>query len=51
MCEAVGHRVIALERVAFGPLLLGAQAGHSRRLTAADEAAERAPRSGGSRGG
>ena len=23
MCEAVGHKVTALERVAFGPLLLG----------------------------
>ena len=24
MCEAVGHRVTELERVAFGPLRLGA---------------------------
>jgi 23S rRNA pseudouridine2605 synthase len=38
MCEAVGHKVTALERVAFGPLLLGRlKQGHSRRLTAADE--------------
>ena len=34
MCEAVGHRVIALERVAFGPLgLRGLALGESRRLT------------------
>ena len=34
MCEAVGHRVIALERVAFGPLgLQGLAQGKSRRLT------------------
>jgi 23S rRNA pseudouridine2605 synthase len=33
MCEAVGHRVIALRRVAFGPLELGRLAeGESRRL-------------------
>ncbi len=37
MCEAVGHRVVALERVAFGPLRLGAlEPGESRRLTAAE---------------
>jgi len=37
MCEAVGHRVTALERVAFGPLPLGRlKQGHSRRLSAAD---------------
>jgi len=37
MCEAVGHRVIALERVAFGPLGLGRLApGQSRRLTKAE---------------
>jgi 23S rRNA pseudouridine2605 synthase len=37
MCEAVGHRVIALERVGFGPLRLGRLApGASRRLTAAE---------------
>ena len=37
MCEAVGHRVTALERVAFGPLRLeGLEPGHSRRLTAAE---------------
>jgi 23S rRNA pseudouridine2605 synthase len=34
MCEAVGHRVIELERVAFGPLgLRGLAPGESRRLT------------------
>jgi 16S rRNA U516 pseudouridylate synthase RsuA-like enzyme len=33
MVEAVGHRVIALERVAFGPLRLGRLApGSVRRL-------------------
>ena len=35
MCEAVGHRVTALERVAFGPLRLeGLKPGDSRTLTA-----------------
>ena len=35
MCEAVGHRVAALERVAFGPLRLGTlPAGESRPLGA-----------------
>lgn len=34
MLEAVGHRVVELERVAFGPLgLRGLQPGKSRRLT------------------
>ena len=34
MCEAVGHRVTALERVAFGPLgLRGLGLGESRRLS------------------
>jgi 23S rRNA pseudouridine2605 synthase len=34
MCEAVGHPVIALERVAFGPLRLGAlEPGEHRRLS------------------
>jgi 23S rRNA pseudouridine2605 synthase len=34
MCEAVGHRVVALERVAFGPLALGdLPAGAHRALT------------------
>jgi 23S rRNA pseudouridine2605 synthase len=33
MCEAVGHRVVELERVAFGPLgLRGLERGKSRRL-------------------
>ncbi|HKP90529.1 MAG TPA: pseudouridine synthase [Thermoleophilaceae bacterium] len=37
MCEAVGHRVVELERVAFGPLRLGdLGAGRHRRLTAAE---------------
>ena len=34
MCEAVGHRVLSLERVRFGPLLLGTLApGASRQLS------------------
>jgi len=37
MCEAVGHPVRALERVAFGPLRLGSLApGEHRRLRAAE---------------
>jgi 23S rRNA pseudouridine2605 synthase len=37
MCEAVGHRVVELERVAFGPLRLGdLRPGRHRRLTAAE---------------
>jgi 23S rRNA pseudouridine2605 synthase len=37
MCEAVGHRVIALERVGFGPLALdGLAPGAHRRVTDAD---------------
>jgi 23S rRNA pseudouridine2605 synthase len=37
MCEAVGHPVRALERVAFGPLRLGGlEQGEHRRLTAAE---------------
>jgi 23S rRNA pseudouridine2605 synthase len=37
MCEAVGHRVRALERVAFGPLRLeGLGEGEFRRLTPAE---------------
>ena len=37
MCEAVGHRVVSLERIAFGPLRLGGlpEGGH-RRLTEAE---------------
>jgi 23S rRNA pseudouridine2605 synthase len=44
MCEAVGHRVRSLERVAFGPLSLGALApGAHRRLSEAEiEALSRA---------
>ena len=37
MCEAVGHRVVTLERVAFGPLRLGdLPLGGHRRLNAAE---------------
>ena len=37
MCEAVGHRVVDLRRVAFGPLRLGdLTSGRHRRLTAAE---------------
>jgi 23S rRNA pseudouridine2605 synthase len=37
MCEAVGHPVASLERVAFGPLgLKGLQPGEHRRLTASE---------------
>ncbi len=37
MCEAVGHRVAALERIAFGPLRIGdLEPGASRRLSAAE---------------
>jgi 23S rRNA pseudouridine2605 synthase len=50
MVEAVGHRVVELERVAFGPLgLRGLEPGKSRRLTKAEVARLRGlsePRSG-----
>jgi 23S rRNA pseudouridine2605 synthase len=37
MCEAVGHRVVRLERIAFGPLRLGdLPLGRHRRLGAAE---------------
>jgi 23S rRNA pseudouridine2605 synthase len=37
MCEAVGHRVIALERIGFGPLELGRlKSGGHRKLTDAE---------------
>jgi len=37
MCEAVGHRVKRLERIAFGPLTLGdLPSGRTRRLSAAE---------------
>jgi 23S rRNA pseudouridine2605 synthase len=37
MCEAIGHRVTALERVAFGPLrLAGLEQGAYRRLSPAE---------------
>jgi 23S rRNA pseudouridine2605 synthase len=40
MMEAVGHRVISLQRIAFGPLRLGPlQEGQSRRLKAGEIAA------------
>ena len=40
MCEAVGHRVLALQRTAFGPLTLGdLRSGRSRRLSGAEVAA------------
>jgi 23S rRNA pseudouridine2605 synthase len=42
MCQAVGHPVVTLERVAFGPLLLGRLGpGQHRRLTNAEVAALR----------
>jgi 23S rRNA pseudouridine2605 synthase len=46
MCEAVGHGVVALERVRFGPLRLGdLPRGASRRLSAAEvERLRAAPR-------
>ncbi|MBA3407733.1 MAG: rRNA pseudouridine synthase, partial [Solirubrobacterales bacterium] len=48
MCEAVGHRVVTLERVAFGPLRLGdLPLGGHRRLSAAE--VEQLRRTGGSR--
>jgi 23S rRNA pseudouridine2605 synthase len=44
MCEAVGHTVVGLRRVAFGPLRLGDLAeGRHRRLTAAEVERLRAP--------
>jgi 23S rRNA pseudouridine2605 synthase len=37
MCAAVGHDVVALERIRFGPLALGdLRPGAARRLTAAE---------------
>jgi 23S rRNA pseudouridine2605 synthase len=48
MCEAVGHRVVELERVAFGPLgLRGLERGKSRRLK--DAEVERLKRSASGR--
>jgi 23S rRNA pseudouridine2605 synthase len=50
MVEAVGHRVVELERVAFGPLgLRGLERGRSRRLK--DAEVERLRRAAGRRGG
>jgi 23S rRNA pseudouridine2605 synthase len=49
MCEAVGHRLTALERVAFGPLRLGKLApGASRRLS--DDEVEGLRKAAGSSG-
>jgi 23S rRNA pseudouridine2605 synthase len=49
MLEAVGHRVVELERVAFGPLgLRGLEQGRSRRLK--DVEVERLRRAAGRRG-
>jgi 23S rRNA pseudouridine2605 synthase len=49
MVEAVGHRVVELERVAFGPLgLRGLEQGRSRRLK--DVEVERLRRAAGRRG-
>ena len=50
MFEAVGHRVVELERVAFGPLgLRGLEPGKSRRLTKAE--VERLRRAAGAEAG
>jgi 23S rRNA pseudouridine2605 synthase len=50
MCEAVGHRVVELERVAFGPLgLRGLEPGKSRRLKEAEVERLRKAAGGGSR--
>ncbi|HEX2086601.1 MAG TPA: pseudouridine synthase [Solirubrobacteraceae bacterium] len=44
MCEAVGHRVVSLERIAFGPLRLGdLPPGRARRLTGSELARLRRP--------
>jgi hypothetical protein len=53
MVEAVGHRVVELERVAFGPLgLRGLEPGKSRRLTRAEvERLRRLSEPGAERGG
>ncbi len=53
MVEAVGHRVVELERVAFGPLgLRGLEPGKSRRLTKAEvERLRRLSEPGAERGG
>jgi 23S rRNA pseudouridine2605 synthase len=50
MLEAVGHRVMELERVAFGPLgLRGLEPGRSRRLTKAEVERLRKAAEGGRR--
>jgi 23S rRNA pseudouridine2605 synthase len=50
MCEAVGHRVVDLRRVAFGSLRLGdLAAGRHRRLTAAEVERLRKAARGGQR--
>jgi len=48
MCEAVGHPVLALERVAFGPLRLnGLAVGAHRRLSEEEVARLRSDKEGG----
>ncbi|HWD69793.1 MAG TPA: pseudouridine synthase [Solirubrobacteraceae bacterium] len=52
MCQAVGHRVVKLERIRFGPLLLGElRPGDHRRLSTGEvsllRSAGRAPAPGG----
>jgi 23S rRNA pseudouridine2605 synthase len=47
MCEAVGHPVVELERIAFGPLKLGSlKVGDHRKLTAKEVEALRMATSG-----
>ncbi|CAN5468455.1 pseudouridine synthase [soil metagenome] len=50
MCEAVGHHVVSLERIGFGPLRLDDLAlGESRRLTEAEVQRLRSASPGGAR--
>jgi 23S rRNA pseudouridine2605 synthase len=50
MCQHVGHRVVRLQRIRFGPLLLGElPVGGHRRLTAAEVSLLRAAGSGSHR--
>lgn len=52
MCQAVGHRVLRLERVRFGPLLLGElPVGAHRRLSAEEVSLLRSAGSAGRTGG
>jgi len=51
MVEAVGNRVVALERIGFGPLRLGdLPEGHARRLSASEVKGLRAASEQGARG-